>query len=127
MITVGPRAFFAFITLAVCAGYATQAQAACGDWLSHANRQTGHVQTGQDRAVPVEAPRRCSGPSCQQSPAQEPRSPLSEATVVLDKAALAAESLIDLLPDSPDGYARPDSDHWLPNFFRLLIERPPRA
>jgi hypothetical protein len=120
--TVGPRAFFVLIALALCAGYATQAQAACGDWLSHTN-----LQTDQDRAAPVQAPRGCSGPACQQSPAQEPRSPLSEGTIVVDKAALTAESLSDLVAESPDGFARPVSDRRLPNLFCSHLERPPRS
>ena len=123
MIRVGLRALLALFALALCAGHATQAQAACGDWLAgHPNHPAD-----QDQAAPVNAPPRCSGPSCEQSPAQEPSSPLSEWTITVDKAALMAESLTDLVSHHRHGFAAPGSDRWLPNRYCSPLERPPRS
>lgn len=119
MIRAGLRALVALFALALCAG---QAQAACGDWLaSHGSQQSGH-----DQAAPVNSPPRCSGPSCQQSPPPQPKSPLTE-LVVIDKAALIAESLVELTPDPCQRFTRPLSDRRSPTLARSPLERPPRS
>jgi hypothetical protein len=46
---------------------------------------------------------------------------------VIDKVALTAESLTDLIADSRDRFARPISDCLLPNLFPPLLMRPPRS
>jgi len=122
VIRIGLRALFALFALVVCAGHASQAQAACGDWLAYSDRQTVHDQ----QTAPVQAPPRCSGRSCRQSPTDQPRSPLSAERIVIDKVALTAESLTDLIADSRDRFAKPVSDRRPPNLFSSLLLRPPR-
>lgn len=119
MIRTGLLALLALFALAFCAG---QAQATCGDWLA----EHEHPSAAQELSRPADPAPRCSGPSCQQSPPQEPRSPLTE-TIVVDKVGLVAESLTELSPDLRDLFARPVSDRWLPNLCRFLLERPPRC